>query len=125
MPATVEWKRDEIFALIQLYQEHPVLWNVKLPSYKNRNEREIAFKKVHFEIHKISETITFAAVKNKVHTLRSQYEKEIKLTRESKKSGAGAGDVHVPKLWCFDLHFLHDNDLRASTSTLNSTDVAV
>ena len=32
--------------LIPSYREHPTLWNVKLPAYKDRNLKEIAYDKI-------------------------------------------------------------------------------
>ncbi|XP_066983785.1 protein FAM200C-like [Macrobrachium rosenbergii] len=53
--------------------------------------------------------------------LRSQYRKELKLINVSKKSGAGRGEVYVPKLWCFnELRFLDDGETqRECTSTMD------
>ena len=100
--AAAEWKREDVLLLIQSYRGQPVLWNVKLSSYKNRNAREIALRKVYADISKDCNNITFDQLK-KIHTLRSQYKREVKLIRESKKSGAAADGVHTTKLWCFDL----------------------
>ncbi|MPC82559.1 hypothetical protein E2C01_077232 [Portunus trituberculatus] len=50
-------------------------------------------------------------VVKKINNLRTTYRKELKKVQASKKSGAGAYDVYVPKLWYFEnLAFLHDQE---------------
>lgn len=51
-------------------------------------------------------------IKNKIHTLRSQFRKDIRNIKQSSKSGSGSDDIYHPKLWCFDdLQFLQDGDM--------------
>ena len=116
----LEWRLADISLLISLYKEYPVLWNVKLKEYKDRNAKELAYGKIQKVFENHTENITLEQIKKKIHTLRSQYKREIKLVRESKKSGMGADDVYNAKLWCFSqLDFLADDNLRESISTLD------
>ncbi|KAK3880445.1 hypothetical protein Pcinc_015047 [Petrolisthes cinctipes] len=57
----------------------------------------------------------------KLHTLRSQFRREVKTVKASQRSGVGTDVVYIPKLWCYNsLSFLGDGDiLRDSTSTLD------
>ncbi|XP_053945757.1 uncharacterized protein LOC128855130 [Anastrepha ludens] len=46
-------------------------------------------------------------VKKKWKNLRSQYMRELRIQKNSKKSGSGVNDLYEAKLWCFDqLSFL-------------------
>ena len=65
--------------------------------------------------------MTMTEVRKKIHTVRSRFQRERKLMKESAKSGAGADQVYTPKLWFFDLLiFINDsNALQESTSTLD------
>ena len=59
-------------------------------------------------------------IMKKIHTLKSQFQREVSAVKASQKSGAGADDVYTPKLWCYEeLSFLADGDvIRESTSNL-------
>ena len=59
-----------------------------------------------------------------MHTLRGQFDKEMKAITQSKKSGAGTEDVYQPKLWCYhELTFLTDSTIiRQSQSSLEMAD---
>ncbi|XP_075056494.1 uncharacterized protein LOC142142508 [Mixophyes fleayi] len=58
--------------------------------------------------------------KSKIQNLRTVYKKELNKVEASKKSGAAAEDVYVPKLWYFDmLHFVKDQETpRTSISSM-------
>ena len=90
----LEWKREDVLLLLSCYKEHPVLWNVKLTEYRDRNAKEIAYLKIHEVMQNDIQNITTEQIKKKIHTLRSQYKREIKFIRESKKSGMAAEDVY-------------------------------
>ena len=122
----MEWKREETRSLIESYQHYPCLWNVKLKDYKNRDICDTAMKKLREEMVLVNDKITKEDIRKKIHTLRGQYKREQKAQRESRKSGTGTDDLYVPKLWCFDLlHFLQDNNIRESTSSLEMTEVII
>ena len=73
------------------YREQPVLWNVKLKEYRDRNLKEIEHGKKIQTVKHSNENITLDQIKKQLHTLRSQYLKENKL--ETTKSGAGTADI--------------------------------
>ena len=60
-------------------------------------------KKVYNEMNIIDDNITLESMKIKIHTIRSQFKRELKLILKSKKSGASTSDVYSPKLWCFQI----------------------
>ena len=102
----LEWKRSDISLLISLYREYPVMWNVKLKEYKDRNAKELAYRKIQKVFENHTENITLEQIKKKIHTLRSQYRREIKLITESQKSGMGADDVYNSQSFTHFLRFL-------------------
>ena len=105
----MEWKRDEVRALIDFYQLYPCLWNCKLSDYKNRELRDLCQIKIFEALHQINDEITIVDVKKKIQTLRGQYKREQKIVRESRKCGTGTDNVRTPKLWCFNrLQFLEE-----------------
>lgn len=116
------WHREDVVHLIELYKDNVCLWQVKHYSYKNRNARDAALRKILDCLKKQMPDVTSSDIKKKkLHTLRSQYRREMKLVKESSKSGAGAEEIYKPKLWCFDAFgFLYDGEeIRESISTLD------
>lgn len=85
------WTNEEIRMLIYFYEENPVLWNVRSPSYRNRNTKQEALKLIATKFNTDVNEIT-----RKLHNLRSQFMQEIKKTK-SKKSGAGSDEVYISK----------------------------
>ncbi|XP_046686437.1 uncharacterized protein LOC124372114 [Homalodisca vitripennis] len=86
----IDWSRETVMQLIDLYREQPVLWNPMDPDFKNKNLKNYAWNDISREI-KASNT----EVQAKVKTLLAQFQRELK----KKKSGSGA-DEYKSK-WCY------------------------
>lgn len=122
MSGNIEWTKAATLQLIDLIKQHPSLWQVHNKNYKNKTVRSASLNAVVKELMDAMKcVITAADIMKKLHTLRSQYRREMKEVKASQKSGAGTDDLYVPKLWCFDaLTFLCDGDTpRDSTSNLD------
>lgn len=119
------WTKDLVDQLIIKYQERDVLYNVKDPQYMDRTKRSNALFEICQELKKINKDISVEDIKKKIHTLRSQYIKELREIEGSKRSGAGADDVAEPKLWCFSqLEFLRPHcSIRKSNILLISASI--
>ena len=59
------WKREDISLVISLYKEYPVLWNVKLMEYKDRNTKELAYGKIQEGLKNHIEKITIEQIRKK------------------------------------------------------------
>lgn len=72
---------------------------------------------------------TFEDIKKKINSVRTQFFSELNKVKKSIVSGAGADDIYVPTLWCYEqLSFLNDsNETRESESNLilNSAETEV
>ena len=66
------------------YREQPVLWNVKIKEYRDRNVKEIEPGKKVQAVKHSNENITLDQINKQLHTLSSQFLKENKLTRDYK-----------------------------------------
>ncbi|XP_077119037.1 uncharacterized protein LOC143775084 [Ranitomeya variabilis] len=110
-------------ALIDMYRSLPCLWKIKSADYSNRNMKRAAYEKLvalHKE-HKPTESVDETIVRKKIQALRTVYKKELNKVEKSKKSGAGADDVYVPKLWYFDLlAFTRDQEIPRPAQTVTS-----
>ncbi|XP_064082982.1 uncharacterized protein LOC135198998 [Macrobrachium nipponense] len=120
--ANIHWSREEIIQLIDLYRQHPCLWNVKSDMYKDRAERVAALTAIAAELRKTCVAITTGDIKRKIETLQNQHRREMQLVENSRKSGAGVDDIYIPRLWCFnDLSFLNDGGIiRPSLSNIDN-----
>ncbi|XP_064077252.1 uncharacterized protein LOC135194952 [Macrobrachium nipponense] len=118
----IQWSREEIIQLIDLYRQNPCPWNVKSDMYKDRAKRVAALTAIAVELRKTCAAITTGDIKRKIETLRNQHRREMRLVENSRKSGAGIDDIYIPRLWCFnDLSFLNDGDtIRPSLSNIDN-----
>ena len=87
---------------IELYKQHPCLWNVKSKEYSNRNIKNQAYEILVRKLKEKNESATRDTVTKKINNMRSSLRKEVKKVENSKKSGAGADDIYHPSLWYYD-----------------------
>lgn len=116
------WSKYALETFIRCYECFPELYSVSSKDYKNKSLRELAYKKLSEQFEEILGTsISVPVVKNKIHSIKTQYLRESNKVKASKTSGAGAEDVYTPKLWYYPLlQFLEgsSNPVRCSTSNL-------
>lgn len=111
--AEQKWSRENTSMLIHLLRRHECLWNNKSPDYKNRQMRHLALEEIKNALEKSSTN----DITKKIHTIRTQFRRELKELITSRKSGAE--DIYVPKLWCFeDLRFLQDDNVPLPRSCI-------
>ncbi|XP_066946917.1 uncharacterized protein [Macrobrachium rosenbergii] len=117
----LEWTRTNTLHFIELLKEHPSVWNIKCKQYKMRNIRSVSLETIKSDLSSfVNCTLQNKDITKKLHTLKTQFYREMSAIKESQNSGAGKGDLYTPKLWCFDeLRFLLDGEARASTSNLD------
>ena len=117
----MHWSRDEASILITLFHQHECLWNIKAADHKLKNKKDDAWRMIfdNFKEQKPNSKLVLTDLKNKIHTLKTQFRKELNSEKNSKSSGAGAEEVSKPKLWCFDhLLFLQEGEcVRKSVSS--------
>ena len=58
-----------LIVLISTYQKYPVLWNVKLKDYKNKNVKDIALMNVAEELNGMHPQINVEVVRKRLHTV--------------------------------------------------------
>ena len=98
-----------ISAFIELYRAHTCLWQVTNKDYSNKNKRQAAIDQLVAEAKTMYPRANDTQIKAKIGSLRSTFLRELKKIEGSKRSGAAADDVYVPKLWYFNsLIFLKD-----------------
>ncbi|XP_042873248.1 uncharacterized protein LOC122253898 [Penaeus japonicus] len=120
--APVEWTRSNTLAFIDLLRQQPCLWKAKCNEYKRRDLRSAGLEAIKAEMSRsMNCELDNEDIMKKIHTLKSQFHRELSSLRAFVRSGAGEEDAHKPKLWCFhQLSFLGEGDLkRPYTFTLD------
>lgn len=102
-------KKEVIEQFIEIYRSEPCIWNVKSSEYSHRPQKEAAYAKLLEHLKQIEPGATRETVLKKINTLRSNFRKELRKVKASKKTGSAADDTYKPTLWYYDLlTFLDD-----------------
>ena len=87
----------DVILLLELYHGFPILWNVHSFDYKKRNMQKKYVTKIQEGLSTTIPSITIEDVKEKIHKLRMQYEKEHSKIRSSFRIGVGLEDEFYVK----------------------------
>lgn len=99
----MEWPRDLVLQLIELYRDNPVLWDPRNPNYKDRTKKSDAWKAISSKLN-----VDRIHVEKKIDTLTGQLRRELKKMKQP-KSGSGSEDVYKGNWFAFNsLSFLLD-----------------
>ncbi|KAI8115983.1 hypothetical protein FF38_01498 [Lucilia cuprina] len=105
----VEWDKNSVLKLINLWQEYPCLYNPRNQLYHNKHSRNEALEKITKNLQELIPDIKVNDVKVKISYLRSQYAREIQKQKEFTRSGMGTDEVYVPSVYWYDeLKFLRE-----------------
>lgn len=103
---------------IDLYKQHPCLWNIKSKEYSNRNMKSEAYDVLVKKLREKEESATRDTVTKKINNMRSSFRKEVKKVENSKKSGSATDEIYCPSLWYYEqLLFLRDQEKPLASSS--------
>ncbi|XP_076061237.1 uncharacterized protein LOC143037015 [Oratosquilla oratoria] len=117
-----EWTKSITLYFIELLKQHPAIWNIKCKEHKMRNIKSASIETLKADLYSFTKcNVRNEDITRKLHTLKTQFHREMTAIKASKKSGAGTEGIYTPKLWCFNnLLFLAEGEIvRASTSSLD------
>ena len=118
------WLEKEVILLLELYHRFPILWHIHSSDNKKRNIRNIYIRKIQEGLSTSIPTITIEDIKEKIHNLRTQYQKERKKIRLSTKKGEGLNDMHKSKFLFYEkMTFLDGNEMQPIVSSLNEENI--
>lgn len=123
MMSQVKWNNDDIFQFLDVYEQYPILWNIKHKDYLNRNLKISNFEKLKNNLSSIGLVVDSDQLRLKIKSIRDVYRQEIAKINRSKKSGAGTDSLYKPKLIWFNRAntFLNEvTSTRESSSNLVS-----
>ncbi|XP_039299677.1 uncharacterized protein LOC111049534 [Nilaparvata lugens] len=113
--------RDFVISVIEMYRDHTCLWKITDPGYHDKVKRNAALEMILEFFKTVDPTATKDVVTKKLNSMRGSFRKEMNKVRASQRSGTGADDVHIPKLWYFDrLQFLEDQEFPRPSTTIAS-----
>ncbi|KAH8325494.1 hypothetical protein KR074_008647 [Drosophila pseudoananassae] len=99
------WDSDNTIKLIELYENHSVLWDVSSQDYKNKHKKQNALCEIAEELGKKDDEI-----KTKIHNLSTQFWQKVRKVKQ-KKSAQGKLDNYTSKWQFFDaLKFIKNDD---------------
>ncbi|XP_034473273.1 uncharacterized protein LOC117780741 isoform X2 [Drosophila innubila] len=73
MSTKIVWNQDSKNMLIEVYEQHPNLYDPKNPQYRNKHYRDESLKAILEQLRTIYDNIDIADIKTKIGTMRSQY----------------------------------------------------
>ncbi|KAG5868838.1 hypothetical protein JTB14_033277 [Gonioctena quinquepunctata] len=99
----MEWSRENVCKLIELFREKSILWDATERYHKNKQKKYDAWGEIAAQF-----DIDRGEVENKMKSLIGQFQRDLKITTKS-KSGDGTDDIYQPKWFAFkNLLFLRD-----------------
>ncbi|KAM4034815.1 LOW QUALITY PROTEIN: uncharacterized protein ACNLHF_021515 [Anomaloglossus baeobatrachus] len=118
MPLSSE---DFMRDFIAEYRQNECLWRVKSPSYSNKHLKKEAYGKlvsICSQYHP-DEQFNERIIKKKIQAIRTVFKKELNKVEDSKRSGAAAESIYVPRLWYFDLlMFTRDQEMPRQSMSI-------
>ncbi|PIO22552.1 hypothetical protein AB205_0098530, partial [Aquarana catesbeiana] len=107
---------------LEMYRDLPCLWKVRSKDYSDRQKHNEAYNKLAELCTVVYSKADISYVTKKIANLRTVFKKELNKINESKRSGAGADQVYMPRLWYSEsLHFLTDQEeARPSVSSIDT-----
>nr|XP_012221800.1 PREDICTED: uncharacterized protein LOC105671868 [Linepithema humile] len=113
----MEWSEKEIVKLIECYKEEPVLWNVKLTDYRNKNKKNNAWNNISVKL-----KIDKMEIERKMKVLLAEYRREKQKTDKKLKAGIGTNEVYSTSWFGYKyLSFLSDkNKVKSTTDSIGN-----
>lgn len=81
---------------LEAYEQYPCLWNHKLPSYKDRNKRDEALRKIVEVMSEVVCDFDVNTAKAKIRSIRNAYLLEHHKVLKSYKSGMSTDALYKP-----------------------------
>ena len=123
----MKWNVNCIIKFLNIYEQYPLLWNVKDKMYCNSKLKDEVFQRLSKELaeNELLGGMDTKQLKSKIKSIKDVYRQELHKIEKSKKSGCGANEVYSPKLlWFHDASFLAEViATRQSPSNLVSSNM--
>ena len=96
----MKWNVDCIRKFLNIYEQYPLLWNVKDKMYCNSKLKDEVYQSLSKELeeNELLGGIDITQLKSKIKSINDVYRQELHKIEKSEKSGCGADEVYSPKL---------------------------
>lgn len=106
----VEWSREQVMQLIELYRQKRVLWNPSDADFKNKSLKNYALNEISSRMN-----IGKAEIVAKIKSLMGQFQRECRKSRS-------LGDAYKIKWYAYDsLKFLKDKTTSRNTPEVDGS----
>lgn len=123
----MKWNCNNIVDFLKIYEQYPLLWNIKHKDYLNIKLKDEMFKKLYadLETEGLVMGIDEKQLKAKIKNLKDVYRNELAKIEKSKKSGSGIDEIYSPRLtWFNSANFFREVlSTRHSQSNLVSLNI--
>lgn len=120
----MKWNINNIVEFLNVYQQYPLLWNIKDKDYCNTKLKGEIFQRLYNELNEkqLIGGMDVKQLKAKIKSIKDVYRQELHKIEKSKKSGCGTEEVYSPKLaWFNEANYLAEVlATRSSESNLVS-----
>ncbi|XP_035918698.1 uncharacterized protein LOC118516980 [Anopheles stephensi] len=107
--------------LIEAYKNYPCLWDKSNANFKNLHVKQTAYGELLEVVQLHAPDASIDSVKKKILNLKKSFQVEQNKILKSARSGAGSGEVYVPKLWYYEqMLFLKDSSEAPRVSSMDS-----
>ncbi|XP_031350513.1 uncharacterized protein LOC116176175 [Photinus pyralis] len=102
----MEWSNDDCLQLIDLYEQHPVLWDAKHPFHYSKNKKIDAWDSIAQNLNK-----ELNGIKQKMTSLLGSFRAQKSKGKKTIGTGKARQDVYISKWFAFErMQFLLDKD---------------
>lgn len=95
---SVDWKRPALEILLNVYRDHPILYDMRHPKYYAKMERQKALNTIIEMLEDHRPGTTTGDILKKIQTMRTQFGQEYGKVRKSQAKGVD----YVPTVWWYE-----------------------
>lgn len=104
--ASMDWKRPALEILLNVYRDHPILYDMRHPKYYAKLERQKALNTIIEMLEDHRPGTTTGDILKKIQTMRTQFGQEYNKVRKAQIKGV----EYVPTVWWYEyLKFLRQH----------------
>ncbi|CAH1981452.1 unnamed protein product [Acanthoscelides obtectus] len=121
----MKWNSNNIVEFLNIYQQYPVLWNIKDKDYCNTKLKDGIFQRLFNELNEkqLIGGMDVMQLKAKIKSIKDVYRQELHKIKRSMKSGCGTEEVHSPKLaWFNEANYMEE--VMATRSSKSNLDIS-
>jgi hypothetical protein len=107
----MNWSDEQTISFIEMYRDRSLLWDPTDSQYKHKNKRHDGLMEI-----AISFGIEKLEVEKKIKNLQSQFAREKKKEKESRKTGSGTDEAYTSRWFAYkSMMFLADKNTPKNT----------